>query len=128
MQRTRQVAEVQECTFHPRVNKTSAQMMAERTEALRVLQVSPYEQLFQDALRRQAKQKELQSWLPEEATFKPNVNKSNMAQAYLNRSFETMGQSVGNASKADANDTSSEAPSMRASVVDRLYLNMEKVG
>uniref|UniRef100_A0A7S0R6Y6 PFU domain-containing protein n=1 Tax=Chlamydomonas leiostraca TaxID=1034604 RepID=A0A7S0R6Y6_9CHLO len=124
MQRAREEAQLRECTFQPRINKTSAQLMAERSEALRVLQVTPYEQLFQDALRRQAKAKELQNWLPDEATFKPSINKSGTAQVYLRHSYEAMGLSKGSVG-AGENDGASDA-SVRTSVVDRLYLNLEK--
>lgn len=91
-------------------------------------QVSHHEQLFQDALRRQAKMKELQSWVPEEATFHPAVNKSSQAALYLRRSYETMGLSTGAESARSGNDGASVADSVRAaSVVDRLYLAHEKV-
>ena len=47
--------QVRECTFRPRINRTSAAMMSDRAEALKVLNVSAHEQLFQDAVRRQQK-------------------------------------------------------------------------
>jgi hypothetical protein len=39
--------QLKECTFRPRVNKTSAQMMSDRAEALKALNVTAHDQLFQ---------------------------------------------------------------------------------
>lgn len=55
MRSAREVAEVAECTFRPRINTRSVGMMAERGETLRALNISHHEQLFQDAVRRQHK-------------------------------------------------------------------------
>lgn len=48
-------AQLDECTFKPKVNPTSAALMADRSETLQMLRMSAHEQLFQDALRRQQK-------------------------------------------------------------------------
>jgi len=47
--------QIDECTFKPKVNATSAALMADRSETLHMLRMSAHEQLFQDALRRQQK-------------------------------------------------------------------------
>lgn len=39
MQRAREETELRECTFRPRINRTSAALMADRSEALKTLQV-----------------------------------------------------------------------------------------
>jgi hypothetical protein len=39
--------QLKECTFRPRVNKTSAHMMSDRAEALKALNVTAHDQLFQ---------------------------------------------------------------------------------
>jgi len=49
------VVQLEECTFKPKVNNTSAVLMADRSETLQMLRMSAHEQLFQDALRRQQK-------------------------------------------------------------------------
>ncbi|KAF5842487.1 hypothetical protein DUNSADRAFT_6731 [Dunaliella salina] len=87
----REKAELDECTFKPKVNATSAALMADRSETLQMLRMSAHEQLFQDALRRQQKRDELEGWLPEEVTFKPKVNMSPQAALHLSRSFGHMG-------------------------------------
>ncbi|KAG1654590.1 hypothetical protein FOA52_008737 [Chlamydomonas sp. UWO 241] len=74
-----EAAEVRECTFKPRIDAKSRAMMSERAELLRALKMSPHDQLFQDAVRRQQKLEELSGWVPEEATFQPAVNKSSAA-------------------------------------------------
>ncbi len=67
-----------------------------------------------------------QAWLPEEATFKPSINKSHAAEVALGRSLEALGiratsrlgPGAGGGSTADGSPVH---------VVDRLYLSMEKV-
>lgn len=55
LRKAREAAEVAECTFKPRINASSATLMSERVETLKVLQLDHHEQLFRDALRRQSK-------------------------------------------------------------------------
>lgn len=55
MQSHREQAELNECSFKPKINATSAALMADRSETLQMLHMSAHEQLFQDALRRQQK-------------------------------------------------------------------------
>lgn len=61
--------------------------MAERGELLRSLKMSPHEQLFQDAVRRQQKLEELAGWVPEEATFQPQVRAGGGGGVSLPRLF-----------------------------------------
>lgn len=98
-----EAAELAECKFKPRVDKNSAAMMADRCEALKTLTVKPYEQLYQDALRRMQKVNEYENWVPEEATFAPKINKPYTGSA---------GRDV-YSSAADKE--------LRTDVVDRLY-------
>lgn len=42
--------QLKECTFKPRINQASVVMMAERSGAQKVLQVSAHEQLYADAV------------------------------------------------------------------------------
>jgi hypothetical protein len=55
LRREKEAAETSECTFQPRINARSDRLMAERTEALRARSLTAHQQLFQDAVRRQAK-------------------------------------------------------------------------
>ena len=55
LRQQREEGEVAECTFHPKIDRKSDAMMSERAETLKVLNLSHHDQLFQDALRRQAK-------------------------------------------------------------------------
>lgn len=48
-------------------------MMAERSDVLRSLQMTPHEQLFQDATRRQQKLEELARWVPDSVMSQPQV-------------------------------------------------------
>ncbi|KAG1662673.1 hypothetical protein FOA52_014599 [Chlamydomonas sp. UWO 241] len=103
-----------ECTFHPRIDARSKAMMSARSSLLRTCNVSPHEQLFQDSIRRQAKQEELSTWVPDEVTFQPAVNKDELAQKWFRRSMEGFSRSPG-------------MPKERqVSVIDRLYASHEK--
>jgi hypothetical protein len=55
------------------IDKASAQMIEPRMRILQEQNISAHEQLFQDAIRRQARKQEYGSWYPDEATFQPAV-------------------------------------------------------
>ena len=66
--------ETKDVTFTPEVTETSRRIVAERARKLGVPAGIPrYEHLFQDALRRKARQDEYANWLPEDYTFKPKT-------------------------------------------------------
>ncbi|KAG2497694.1 hypothetical protein HYH03_004431 [Edaphochlamys debaryana] len=144
----REAAEVAECTFRPRINKHSDSLMNERAETLKVLNITHHEQLFADALRRQAKLDELQRWYPDGVTFQPQVNKDPRAQEYLRRSWERSSKQAGSttttttataapstgpgaaastaASTASPRGGPAVAQPPQMSVVERLYAEAEK--
>ncbi|EFJ40059.1 hypothetical protein VOLCADRAFT_120064 [Volvox carteri f. nagariensis] len=90
LRQQREAAEVAECTFRPRINKNSDLLMMERSEALKQLNLTHYEQLFADAQRRQMKLEDLRNWYPEGVTFQPQVNKDPRALEYLQRSWDKL--------------------------------------
>ncbi|KAL6760366.1 hypothetical protein V8C86DRAFT_1773436, partial [Haematococcus lacustris] len=124
LQKQREDGEMRQCTFKPKINRHSANLMSERSEALKVLQVSAHDQLFQDAQRRQAKLSELQSWLPDDVTFAPQINRTGTAAAHLRHSLDALG--LQKRAEGGAGDGSPGTADVRASVVDRLYMNYEK--
>ncbi|KAG2436669.1 hypothetical protein HXX76_006197 [Chlamydomonas incerta] len=139
LRQQREAAEVAECTFRPRINRASDQLMSERAETLKVLNISHHEQLYADSLRRQAKLQELQSWYPDGVTFQPAVNKDPRAQEYLRRSYERSSRQVPAASGATSAASpggpaassgtaagSAGASSGVPSVVERLYAEYER--
>ncbi|GIM06636.1 hypothetical protein Vretimale_10899 [Volvox reticuliferus] len=92
LRQQREAAEVAECTFRPQINKNSDMLMMERSEALKQLNLTHYEQLFADAQRRQVKLEDLRNWYPEGVTFQPQVNKDPRALEYLRRSWDKLKQ------------------------------------
>ena len=48
-------------------------MMQPRMRVLQEHNITAHEQLFQDSVRRQARQEEYQSWYPDDATFQPEL-------------------------------------------------------
>lgn len=119
MKGVREQMELKECTFKPRINRQSVAMMSERTLAQQMLNMTTHEQLFADAIRRQQKMEQLQSWLPEEATFAPAINKSSVTDAAIRRSLEALRAKA----VKEGGDGSVDG---RPSVVDRLYVSMER--
>ncbi|KXZ44639.1 hypothetical protein GPECTOR_64g133 [Gonium pectorale] len=115
----REEAELAECTFKPRINKNSDALMTERAETLKALNITHHEQLFADALRRQAKMEELQRWYPDGVTFQPQVNKDPRAQEYLRRSWDRQ-------SKQGPPAEGSPQMGTPPSVVERLYAEAER--
>ncbi|GBF98697.1 hypothetical protein Rsub_11411 [Raphidocelis subcapitata] len=73
LRREREQAEARECTFRPAISRRSDRLMADRSETLKALNVSAHHQLYQDSLRRQAKQESYANWYPEDATFQPKL-------------------------------------------------------
>eukprot|EP00955_Chlamydomonas_euryale_P086213 364197-Chlamydomonas_euryale.AAC.57 len=106
--------QVKECTFRPRIDARSRALMSERDGLLRAYQITAHEQLFQDAIRRQAKAEELAEWVPEGVTFHPAVNTDDFAKEWTRRSLDTFARSSGSSA------------GRALSVVDRLYAAHEK--
>eukprot|EP00201_Polytomella_parva_P004719 CAMPEP_0175073044 /NCGR_PEP_ID=MMETSP0052_2-20121109/20299_1 /TAXON_ID=51329 ORGANISM="Polytomella parva, Strain SAG 63-3" /NCGR_SAMPLE_ID=MMETSP0052_2 /ASSEMBLY_ACC=CAM_ASM_000194 /LENGTH=814 /DNA_ID=CAMNT_0016340721 /DNA_START=84 /DNA_END=2525 /DNA_ORIENTATION=- len=124
LRRQREMEEISECTFRPRINKTSESLMAQRSETLKILNISHYDQLFQDAIRRQKKSEEMSTWFPDEVTFHPIVNNDGKAKEYVRRSWDKLAKdpSVRQSLSALGIDPSASNPS----VVDRLYASLKK--
>lgn len=116
LRKLKETQELQGCTFKPQIDAKSKAMMSKRADLLASVKMTPHEQLFQDAIRRQHKKEELANWLPDEVTFAPAVNKTLMAQEFLRRCFDDIEV------PSDAHDSTSGAPS----VVERLYAMHEK--
>jgi hypothetical protein len=55
------------------IDKHSKQLMQPRMRVLHEHNISAHDQLFQDSIRRQARQEEYQAWYPDEATFQPTL-------------------------------------------------------
>ena len=102
-------------------------MMSDREELLREMRMSAHEQLYQDAIRRQRKMEELSTWVPDDYTFKPAINKDKVAQEYLRRSYDVVGKGLGSPAKATAAAAVGQGESKVPAVVDRLYACHEKV-
>ena len=75
LRKMKEESELQGCTFKPQIDSKSVAMMSKRADLLASMKMTPHEQLFQDAIRRQHKKEELSNWLPDEVTFVPAVNK-----------------------------------------------------
>eukprot|EP00798_Chlamydomonas_sp_ICE-L_P002715 gene2715-12588_t len=122
--RQKEMVDEAECTFQPKINRSSAVMMAERSHTLKMLQMSAHEQLFQDATRRRQKMEELSKWCPDDATFQPQVNKRSTAVEYMKRSFEGGSEGLDVGSTADPGSLPSAANP--PPVINRLYASYNK--
>jgi hypothetical protein len=74
---------------------------------------------------------ELQHWLPEDATFAPQINKTSTAMMHLRHSLESGATGCGGSEAGSPGKEGSVADSVRSSttsVVDRLYAFHDKVG
>jgi hypothetical protein len=71
---------------------------------------------------------ELQHWLPEDATFAPQINKTSTAMMHLRHSLESgvAGSEAGSPGK-EGSVADSVRSSATSSVVDRLYAFHDKV-
>lgn len=65
-----------ECTFRPKINAKSKDLMRSRVGALRDRGVTHHDQLFYDANRRRMRQEEYEAWQPPDHTFHPNAHRS----------------------------------------------------
>jgi hypothetical protein len=68
-------AELAECTFHPKINARSKDLMRGRLGVMRDRGVSQHEQLYYDAGRRRLRQEEYEAWQPPDHTFFPNAHR-----------------------------------------------------
>ncbi|KAF8057295.1 hypothetical protein HT031_006103 [Scenedesmus sp. PABB004] len=117
LRREKEEAEVAECTFKPSLNGRSQRLMTERAATLRSLNVSAHQQLYQDAVRRQAKQADYAHWYPEEVTFAPKLHESAMSRAFLRRSLGPEGAAA----------LSARGEERHKALVDRLYASYDKL-
>lgn len=120
LRQEKEVAEVKECTFRPKINNRSDRLMSERSETMKNLSIRAHDQLFQDAVRRQLRQAEYATLYPEDATFQPKLIETNVSREILRRSWDRMGASVDSAG-------GSGAAARRANLTDRLYQSYEKL-
>lgn len=67
--------ELSECTFRPKINSKSKNLMRGKTDALRDRGLSHHEQLYFDANRRQMRVEEYEAWRPSDHTFHPNAHR-----------------------------------------------------
>ena len=92
IRREQEEAEVAECTFRPTINDRSVRMISMRQQILRESGISPYDQLYNESMRRKLKHDHLASLPPEEATFAPRINRSSVV---LKRLMEGRRQAAG---------------------------------
>lgn len=109
-----------EATFKPQIDPNSKRLMTERTEALRGSNITVFDQLTQDAIRRKMRQEEYSNWYPEEATFQPQINDASrfIAEKARTSSFSVDGS--GRGLKSHGLDDISEEMDTRLALVDRL--------
>ncbi|KAJ7540607.1 hypothetical protein O6H91_10G022600 [Diphasiastrum complanatum] len=67
-------AQLMECTFRPRINQKLENL--QDTKKVKLLHVSRFDQLFWDAEHRRKRRTGYGEWYPNEATFRPMINKS----------------------------------------------------
>ena len=67
--------ELSECTFRPKINARSRNLVRGKTDALRDRGLSHHEQLYFDANRRAVRREEYETWRPSDHTFHPNAHR-----------------------------------------------------
>ena len=67
--------ELRDCTFRPKINAKSKEMMRGRLDNLRDRGLNHHDQLYFDASRRQMRQEEYEAWKAQEHTFHPNAHR-----------------------------------------------------
>ena len=67
--------ELRDCTFRPKINAKSKEMMRGRLDNLRDRGLNHHDQLYFDANRRQMRQEEYEAWKASEHTFYPNAHR-----------------------------------------------------
>ena len=67
--------ELRDCTFRPKINAKSKEMMRGRLDNLRDRGLNHHDQLYFDANRRQMRQEEYEAWKAQEHTFHPNAHR-----------------------------------------------------
>jgi hypothetical protein len=85
LERERKQAELAECKFKPQIDPRSARMAANRVAALAENGMAPYDLLYNEADKRRRKLEEAAKKTPEEATFKPVINKVFFSSSKSNR-------------------------------------------
>ena len=73
--------ELRDCTFRPKINAKSKEMMRGRLDNLRDRGLNHHDQLYFDASRRQMRQEEYEAWKAQEHTFHPNAHRAAEEQA-----------------------------------------------
>ena len=67
--------ELSECTFRPKINARSRNLVRGKTDGLRDRGLSHHEQLYFDANRRAVRREEYETWRPSDHTFHPNAHR-----------------------------------------------------
>lgn len=78
-------AELKECSFQPRVDGRSARLVQQRRGASGGM-LPLHERLYNEGIYSKVKLKQLsEQWMPDEATFKPKINKQHQARNTTSR-------------------------------------------
>ena len=74
MRREKEMQEMEECTFKPKISQRSKQIVGQRTRALNQHGIPLHEQLYQEAEQRQRRLDRYACWFPDHVTFRPTVS------------------------------------------------------
>ena len=74
MRREKEMQEMEECTFKPKISHRSKQIVGQRTRALNQHGIPLHEQLYQEAEQRQRRFERYACWFPDHVTFQPQVS------------------------------------------------------
>jgi len=105
LERERKEAELAECKFKPQIDPRSARMAANRIAALAENGMAPYDLLYNEADKRRRKLAEAAKMTPEEATFKPVINKVIFSS---NKSRRGRRPTSGSSTEADAGSSNQQ--------------------
>ena len=76
MRREKEIKEMEECSFQPRISERSKQIVGQRTRGFHQNNLSLHEQLYQEADQRQRRLDRYACWFPEHVTFKPTLSET----------------------------------------------------
>ena len=73
MRREKEMQEMEECTFKPKISHRSKQIVSQRTRALNQHGIPLHEQLYQEAEQKNRRLERYACWFPDHVTFHPQV-------------------------------------------------------
>ena len=78
MRREKEIKEMEECSFKPKISQKSKKIVGQRTRTLNEHGIPHHEQLYQEAEQRQRRFDRYACWFPDHVTFKPQVSSNRL--------------------------------------------------